>query len=304
MKQFLRDYFTYNRKERRGIIFLLAIILLLTGYLSFSEYFFPPEKYDFSAFDRQVAELEKLQHPPQDSLDESKYTYDQNDYKLPVPGKNKDPERFNFNPNHLPESDWLRLGLTEKQVKSIKNYEAKGGKFKTKEDVKKMYLISETLYHSLEPYIRIPEDSSKKEVKADLTKEEPLMELNSADSTELIRIKGIGPYTSKGIVKYRNLLGGYVAVKQLKEVYGMHEESYTKISDKFYIDSSKVIRININTATVDQMKKHPYIKYNLANLIVNYRQQHGNYKKVEDIKKLDLVNDELFAKLAPYLTIE
>ena len=167
-----------------------------------------------------------------------------------------------------------------------------------------MRCITAELYASLEPYIQIPSDSSETK-KATYSKFEKLLfELNSADTSELIKIYGIGSYTSMQIVKYRNLLGGYVSVKQLKEVPGIHEEAFNLILDKFTLDSSKVTKLNINTATVEEMKKHPYIKYNLANLIVNYRKQHGNYKSVEEIKKLDLVNDELFAKLAPYLTIE
>jgi DNA uptake protein ComE-like DNA-binding protein len=235
----------------------------------------------------------------EDSLDDSKYTYDQNDYKLLLKNDtDKKSGLFPFDPNNLPESDWLRLGLSEKQIKTIKNYEAKGGKFRKKEDVKKMYCISPELYASLEPYILVPADSSK-------TKHQKLLvELNSADTTELNKLKGIGSYFARKIAEYRDRLGGFVKKEQLLEIYGFDKEKYDGLSDNISVDISKAKKININNANLGEMKMHPYIKYNLANLIVNYRKQHGNYKSVDGIKQLDLVNDELFAKLAPYLTVE
>jgi len=309
VKNFIRDYLTFNRRERKGTIVLVAIVLLLIGYLSFSSYLFPKEKYDSSEFDKQVAEIEKQDHV-EDSLNDSKFTYDQNDYKLPNSSQPKIKQQlFPFNPNNLPDANWKKLGLSDKQIKSIKNYEAKGGKFRKKEDVKKMYVITAEMYASLEPYIQIPEEEKKTETnkpfeKKEYVKEKLLVELNSADTAELDKLKGIGSSFAKRIVKYRDLLGGFVKKEQLLEVYGFDKEKYDGLSENITVDVSKVKKININTATVEELKKQVYIKYNLAKLIVNYRKQHGNFKSVEEIKKLDLVNDELFAKLAPYLTIE
>ena len=311
MKFFFRDYFTFNRREKRGVLILLAFILLLIIYLSFPDLFSPDEKYDFSEFDKQVAEIDKAkQKNTADSLDDSKFTYDQNDYKLPQKSNScKKQELFNFNPNNLPYADWLRLGLTAKQITTIKNYESKGGKFRKKEDVKKMYCISSDMYSSLEPYIQIPQDSNqtnnfKKEAYSKPKIEKLMIELNIADTSELDKLKGIGSSFAKRIVKYRDLLGGFVRKEQLLEVYGFDQEKYDGLSGNVSVDVALTKKININSATVEDMKKHPYIKYNLANLIVNYRKQHGNYKSVEDIKKLDLVTEELYLKLAPYLTIE
>lgn len=303
MKQFLRDYFTFNRRERRGILFLLIIIALLLIYLSVSNYFFREEKHDFSSFEKEIKEFQK-QQSAEDSLDETKYNYAQSDYKLPSASSNeiRKAEHFDFNPNHLSESDWKRLGLSDKQIHVIKNYESKGGKFRVKEDVKKMYCIPPALYASLEPYIILPVENFRKIEPVNKKSEKLLIELNSADTISLDKLNGVGFTFAKRITKYREMLGGYVNKEQLLEIYGFDKEKYDLISENVFVDTLQIKKININTATAVEMKKHPYIKFNLANLMVSYRKQHGDYKSVDEVKKLVLVNDELFVKLACYLT--
>ena len=131
-----------------------------------------------------------------------------------------------------------------------------------------------------------------------------MVELNSADTLEFDKLKGIGFSYAKRIIKYRELLGGFVRKEQLMEVYGFDQERHNALSSVVFVDDSKVKKININADVFEGLKRHPYIKYNLANLILNYRKQHGNYKSVEDIKQLNLMNDELLSKISPYLTVE
>ncbi|TAL59829.1 MAG: hypothetical protein EPN85_08585 [Bacteroidetes bacterium] len=303
-KNFLREYFTFNRRERNGVFILLAVILAVILYLSFSDFFSSRKKTDFSKFEKEVAQFEAEQNQSVDSvLSEAK-----NNFKSPDSTDSNNSERFLFNPNTLPEDDWKRLGLSDKQIKVIKSYESKGGKFKSKEDVKKMYCISPKLFASFEQYIQIPADTYRKVTKAPLSLWKGAgggtVELNSADTTDIISLKGIGPSFAKRIIKYREILGGFIKKEQLLEVYGLDKEKYNLFSSAVIVDDSKVKKININTVTFEELKKHPYIKYNIANLIINYRKQHGNYVSVEDIKQLDLVNDELFAKIASYLTVQ
>jgi len=213
----------------------------------------------------------------------------------------------------LSDSDWQRLGFSEKQIKTIKNYESKGGKFRSKEDVKKMYCIPEKQYLSLEPYISIPETAShyrdfaaEKKLKAETPKPKPetiIVELNSADSAQLTKVKGIGPFYAKSIVKYRNLLGGFTAKEQLMEMWKFDSTKFAGIENYIIIDPTAVKKININTCTAAELK-HPYISWNMANAIVNYRSKHGKYKSIEDIKKTDLVDDKTYRKIVPYLTLQ
>jgi competence protein ComEA len=308
MKKFIRDYFTFNKKEKSGVIFLIALIAFLLVWLSISRFFFSSEEVDMSAFKKEITEFEQQQQVQEDKDSLQENNYSENDYKVPTSLTNPKPERFNFDPNNLPEEDWKRLGLSDKQIKVLKNYEAKGGKFRKKEDVKKMYCLQPELYASLEPYIVISKDTTATHPKfsRDTTwkkKEKVIVELNSADTIMLDKLKGIGFSFAKRIVKYRAILGGFVNKEQLMEVYGLDQEKFDLIKEEVKVDTGLVTKINVNTATFEELKKHPYIKYNMAQLIVNYRKQHGNYKSLADLRKLDLVNDEVYRKIVPYLKI-
>jgi competence protein ComEA len=300
-KNFLREYFTFNRRQRNGVFILLSVILILILYLSFADSFSSSEKIDFSKFEKDITQFEAAQTQKKDSASsEIKDHFTSSNSPEP-----ESAERFPFDPNNLSDEDWSRLGLSDKQIKAIRNYESKGGKFRNKEDVKKMYVISPEVYASLQEYIRIPEDTSgKREVYKKFEKEKLMVELNSADTVQLDKLKGIGFAFAKRIIKYRELLGGFIKKEQLLEVYALDKEKYDLLSDNVFVDDLKLKKININTADLKTLQQHPYVKYNLANLIVNYRDQHGYYKSVEDIKKLNLMNDEIYNKLVPYLTIE
>ena len=302
MKQFLKDYFTFNRRQRNGVFILLSIICLLIVCINIAAHFVPKEKVDFSQFKKEIAEFESNRSQQKDSLqieneEDTSFVFAEALVK-------ETSKLFPFNPNDLPEEQWKQLGLSDKQIRVIKNYESKGGKFYKKEDLKKMYGISETLYASLESYVKIPQREKFIKPEIEKIKTPLLIELNSADSSSLIKLNGIGAAFASRIIKYRNRLGGFIKKEQLMEVYGLDTTLYNKIENNITVDLFEVNKININTVTTDEMKMHPYVKYNIANSIINYRKQHGNYKEIAEIKNSALVNDELYRKLAPYLTVK
>lgn len=319
MKNIFRDFFTFNKRERNGVFILLSIIAALVLYLNISSNFVSQEPVDFTKFDREVKEFEAV---IEEKREYSNYSERQAIHEERMSGKETKPERFNFNPNNLSEQNWKRLGLNEKQIKSIKRYESKGGKFRTKEDVKKMYCLSIEQYETLEPFIqisspaevvRVPEKTKsifqdgKVENASALNppKIERLrvIELNSADSAELTSIKGIGAFYAKNIIKHRNALGGFVSKEQLLEIWKFDQEKLNAIEKYIDIDESKIKKININTCEAADLKS-PYIKWTVANAIVNYRKNHGKYKTVDEIKKTDLVDEETYRKIVPYLFVD
>ena len=115
---------------------------------------------------------------------------------------------------------------------------------------------------------------------------------------------GIGSKLSQRIIAFRNKLGGFYSVNQVGETYLLPDSTFQKIKSRLIIGSSHVKQININAASIDEMKAHPYLRYNLANAIFQYRQQHGNFNSVEEIKKIMLVTEDIFNKVAPYLTVQ
>ncbi|MDB5120254.1 MAG: hypothetical protein JWN56_1472 [Sphingobacteriales bacterium] len=302
----IKDYFSFSKKEFNGILILCFITLLVILFPLIYPYFQTEEKYDFKAFEKEIAAFEKSSKPLE-------YHYENNyaDHSKDVIATNV--KYFNFDPNDLPISDWQKLGLTDKQIKVIKNYESKGGKFYSKEDLKKIYSIKPPLYAKLEPFISINESSNKKgslksysnqykSNESKFVKRIPsIIELNTADSTSLDLLKGIGPAFATRILKYRDRLGGFNNINQLKEVYGIDSAKFLEIKYQVNVDGSLVRKINVNTTTFDELKKQPYLSYKQMNAIIQYRKQHGSYNSIADLKKIPILNEETLHKIEPYL---
>lgn len=301
-----KQLFAFTKQERNGIAVLCTLIVGAIAYIALQPVLFQPATIPTeipTAYRTNVTEdVAPAESGSNGTTTETKY--DQPDLAS-IAGQSsvyQQNELFLFNPNGLAETEWVRLGLTPAQAKSVKNFEAKGGVFRTKEDVKKLYVISPEKYSELEPYIVIPQgaDSTRTYEKKKST---VILELNTADTSQLVQVSGIGPAFAARIVAYRARLGGFHHKEQLKEVYGIDEEKYTQIQGSFKCDSTYITKINVNTAEVSQLKLHPYFTPTVANALVNYRKQHGNFKQVSDIMQCKVITRELFLKLAPYLTI-
>lgn len=136
----------------------------------------------------------------------------------------------------------------------------------------------------------------------DSFKDEPIeiKDLNAATSEELQRVRGIGPAFSSRIVKYRDRLGGFVSNDQLNEVYGLKKETITELSNYFTVQSSPN-KIDFNSDSAKYLAQHPYISYDLAWLIINYRKQNGDIHSLDDLRKIKAIDKETLNKLRPYL---
>lgn len=129
-----------------------------------------------------------------------------------------------------------------------------------------------------------------------------IVELNTADTLDLQQLYNIGPTFSRRIVRYRTLLGGFVNKDQLLEVYGMDTSRYADILPYITIDTSAVSKLDINTATIDQLKRHPYLDYYQAKAIVRLRESQGLYNNIGDLLNVALIDQQTFSKIAPYFT--
>jgi competence ComEA-like helix-hairpin-helix protein len=307
MKFRFRDYFTFTDRERNGAIVLLLLIAGLGLFIYFENRVFSPAHQDLSQFDGFIAGLKKepQNDSAEDELKPAKSVFPSVAEEAGTHSVFQPKTLFCFNPNGLPENDWVKLGLSPAQARVIKKYEEKGGKFYTKADVRKMFVISAERYAELEPYIVLPETETAENGKspAAKAKEKKIVELNTADSLQLTDLDGIGPVFAHRILSYRDRLGGFHAVEQLTEVFGMDEEHFTKISPLVKADSTYIHKINVNTASAADLKKHPYIGPGVAQALVNYRKQHGPFQSLPGIMKCDLVNADLYRKIAPYLTL-
>lgn len=136
------------------------------------------------------------------------------------------------------------------------------------------------------------------------TAEYSVIDINLADSLMFKKIPGIGVVYASRIVRYRNLLGGFYAKKQLLDVYGIDSVLFEKIFPYLLIEEHPLRRLNINVSTVKELKAHPYISHSVATLIVKYREHHGDYESMEGLKRLPLVDEQLFRKIVLYLNVE
>ncbi|MCY1524619.1 comEA protein [compost metagenome] len=184
------------------------------------------------------------------------------------------------------------------------NYRSKGGRFYTVTDLKRMYVISPSTYKRLAPYIRLkqqPDAPRQAAIREPGKKELYLVNINLADTVELDRLKGIGPAFARRIVKYRERLGGFYNKEQLLEVYGMDSLKYTAMKMQLLIDTSAIRKIPLNTVSAEVLTKHPYLTYKLANALIRYREQHGNYRDMADLKKVLILDAKTIERLSPYL---
>jgi competence protein ComEA len=236
MKTQFKNYMSLTKKEWNGMVVLLVLIALVLAAPYAYQRFHKDNTINVTEFNAAVAQLNKA-NPQANQLSDG--------------GKAQNVALFKFNPNTSTAADWQKLGLTAKQAAIIKNYTAKGGRFRKAEDLKKIYGLTKVDYARLAPFIIIAEEKAADNV---------VVELNSADSAKLTSVEGIGPGFAKRIIYYRERLGGFVSKEQLKEVYGLDELKYKEVAGQLKVDAGRIRKININTITFDKLRLMPYLK--------------------------------------------
>ena len=183
-------------------------------------------------------------------------------------------ESFRFNPNTVSVEDLQRLGFSLKQAQSIENYRLKGGRFRRPEDFAKSFVVSDSVFARLQPYIDIPR-----------------VDINKADSAALLALPGIGPYFAGKIVEYRERLGGYSSSEQLMEIYHFDREKYDGLKD--LITCSTPAPFALWALPEADLARHPHISRSEAHGIVLYRQHNPPEAcTVEALRKAGVLSEE------------
>lgn len=302
----LKDFLSMPSTQRRGLFVMsILIVILIISPIVYKTFFFNPVSYDLKEYKKEIegfqtkisfSDTQNNKYDPAINFDHMEQSAASNRMKP-----------FNFNPNQLPAQQWLKMGFSERQVQSIKNYESKGGRFYTKQDVKKLYAISVEEYQIIEPYILLPDSMSYGNRSAANNKPEktiPIVELNAADTTLLKMLPGIGSVYASKIYRYKIQLGGFHSMHQLLEIQGFDSLRLEQIKPYIDINPWLVRKINVNTASFEQLNAHPYISHNVAISLINYRNRHGKFVVLEDIMKSELIDKNLYSILAPYLTTQ
>lgn len=205
-----------------------------------------------------------------------------------------------FDPNIADFNQLTQFGFNRFQSSNLIEYRKKAGVFKTKTDLMKIYGIDSSFYKTIESHIQInnSEESTVTTIQPFLSQ----IELNSADSTDLLKLNGIGSVFANRILKYRDLLGGFYSTSQLLEVYNFSEESFKKIESTISADTLLINKIRLNFAEYKDLIRHPYFSKKQVEAVLRYRQRNGSFKDIIQIKTNDLVDSETFSRIRPYLT--
>lgn len=280
-----------SKRNARGVVVLLGIIFIITilpriySKLQSGK----PILVSYEEIDKHISDIELKQY----TSFSKQYTKNKKKYKSP-PTK--------FDPNTYKMEDWMALGLSEKQANVVVRFAQRG--IYNNDYLKQIFVIDERLFNLIKDSTFYPKRLNSNQEKISYQKKEfEKIELNSATAEELDKLPGIGEYFAKNIIDYRNKLGGFINKEQLLEIYHFDSERLTKISDKIEIDRENIKRININTCTVDELKVHPYIGWNIANSIVKMRAKYKNYTNFDQLLESELISVELLERLLPYLTL-
>jgi len=282
----LRKLLSFSKGERVAIVSIMAVIFLLVLACIFR----PGRK---SLSEASLHNLDSLLALRQQAIEE------QQSKKAESTPEVAKLHPFPFNPNTLTEDEWKQIGLTDRQIRNIMNYQAKGGKFYSKNDLAKLYTISEEDFAQLEPFIVLPEISRGTSNKALEKKQEnqqfeekpkpekkpiPIVDLNTVDSTTLVELPQIGPFMALRIIEFRDRLGGFIDKEQLRDVKGMDSARFATIQPYINIGEVETRKIDINRADFKALVHHPYLNYEQVKRIFNQREKRGMIKNWEQLR--------------------
>lgn len=312
--KFIRASLSMTSHEAKGVVVALGIIICALLVMWSADYFFSQKPQNL------VISSPKMLDSLTVAVDKQTTQYNnQRQFKSGFADTPSKPHKyFNFDPNTATVAQLEELGLPKFIAERIDKYRSKGGKFRKKEDLAKIYGLYPETYERLEPYITLPsaeEESvhtpqaeiiaqpvaAEKPVAATPKKAETLarFDLNTADTTQLKLIRGIGSGYAKRIVKFRDILGGFANAEQVRETYGLPTETADELLKYGYIGGG-INKLKINQIAISDLR-HPYLKFAQARAIIAYREQHGNYKSIDDLKQIKIIDEATIQKLEPYI---
>lgn len=310
-----KDFFYFSKGQKIGIVVLLVLILLTLLAYWFVGNYNPETNAPNAEFLSEAAQFE-ASLKSRDSLRLEKWKNQQLLYTKDSDRRfNKEKTKvaqytlFQFDPNTLDSAGFVRLGLKSFVASNILKFRHRNGFFDTPERFSKVYGLFPEKFKELEPYIRIvPKSVSKSDssiVRRQIKKVDNIkVDLNSADTTELMQVKGIGRGYAKSIVRMRIQLGGFVSVNQLRELYGMTDDAFDKISPSCLVNLSLVRKIKLNTASVERLDAHPYLNFYESKAIYEYRRKKGKILSIAELKNIAEIRSETIEKISPYMSFE
>jgi DNA uptake protein ComE-like DNA-binding protein len=296
IEKIVKTYFYFNNSERKSIVALIILIFLCIALPQVYFKLFPVEKADI-----QVTELKEKEA----NFFNVNQSSESDNEKIPATINSI----IKFDPNTASDKDLASLGFSSKNIRTIRNYLSKGGSFKLPEDLNKLYGVDKDVIEKTIPLVEIRnenkpyQNTSFKQDSLKKTKGKKVfevLEINAADSESLVKLYRIGPSLASKIINYRNKLGGFLNLNQLTEIWGFDEDILYDLQGKIKVDANRAKRLNLNNVDLETLKQHPYYKFKLSQAIVNYRLQHGNFKSMNDLRNIRIVNDSILKLISIY----
>lgn len=299
----LQDFFGISRKEARGALVMIIICLLIiwTPFL-FRRWIlplFPPPgaPIDIKLLDSVAGSLEKPKKTEKTTL-------------------NAPLRLTDFDPNSASVEQLVQLGIPAFIARRVGKFREKGGAFRKKEDLLKIYDFPLGLYQKLEKHIVIPNRNnagpapkagfnSTYQYQANVQKRQTqavqVFDINTCDTTQLVRLRGIGSKLSARILKFRDGLGGFHSTGQFQEIFGLDSMALSELH-RYARVIAPVKKIHVNEATAAELGAHSYLKNKkLVSGLINYREQHGPFRNADDLRKIKVMDEVTLQKIAPYL---
>ena len=304
MKGGRKVYFLMTAEQWLGVVLLTVLIV---GILVLVKEFKPQNEVAVSwandSVKTQFADYQNKQDSVRKETWKKKYSYDTIEIHMQM-----------FDPNTADSSTLVHLGFKPWQAKNILKYRAKGGRYSKAEDIKRLYGMTDSMYQALRPYIsiareqldRVDQDTMKMDslAKRVSINKDTILNLRTADTTELKMIRGIGSYRARQIVRYREQLGGFVRVEQVMEVTGMDQMVEDSVLKWFVLDSVVVEKIRVNHVSAQRLSKHPYLRFEQAKAIYELRRKKIRLNSVNDLESIDCIDEKTLEKISPYLNFD
>lgn len=304
MKGGRKVYFLMTAEQWLGVVLLTVLIV---GILVLVREFKPQNEVAVSwandSVKTQFADYQNKQDSVRKETWKKRYSYDTIEIHMQM-----------FDPNTADSSTLVHLGFKPWQAKNILKYRAKGGRYSKAEDIKRLYGMTDSMYQALRPYISIvreqldsvEQDTMKMDslAKRVSINKDTILNLRTADTTELKMIRGIGSYRARQIVRYREQLGGFVRVEQVMEVTGMDQMVEDSVLRWFVLDSVVVEKIRVNHVSAQRLSKHPYLRFEQAKAIYELRRKKIRLNSVNDLESIDCIDEKTLEKISPYLNFD
>lgn len=294
------DYFYYSRNEKYAFLSLLFILFLIQLVLHGIDKFVEPEQpFDLSDLKQEIARFEQSLSFVDNRKKQSSFNKRDKEVSLLKP--------FDFDPNDVTEAELIQMGLNSKTIHSILNYRAKGGRFRVKQDLAKIYTLSEKHYRQLEVHIKITKNENSAFIQETVEMHPFKFDPNKI-SIDSLRLMGLEEKVCRSIVNFRNKGGRFYKKKDFAKIYNLPDSQYMILKDYIEIEYKKNTfsynykTIDVNKATPEDFEQFRGIGPSFAKRIIKYREDLGGFYDVKQLGEVYKLPDSVFQQMLPYLT--